>query len=109
MSRDNSFIHLYGTAWKKARASFLREFPLCAECKRQGILKPANTVDHIVAHKGDMDLFWDRGNWESLCRSCHSRVTAKRDGGYGNKPSDKAGKACGLDGLPTDLKHHWNR
>lgn len=82
--RNKPFLHLYGTAWKKARLSFLREFPLCAECQRQGRLTPANTVDHVIAHRGDMALFWDRNNWEALCRSCHSRVTASRDGGFGN-------------------------
>lgn len=107
--RNQEFLHLYGTAWKKARAAFLRENPLCAECQRQGRLTPANTVDHVKAHRGDLTLFWDRSNWEALCRSCHSRVTAARDGGFGNKPSNKASQSCGVDGLPTDVRHHWNR
>ncbi|ELK38933.1 HNH endonuclease, partial [Brevibacillus agri BAB-2500] len=44
----------------------------------------ATVVDHIVPHKGDMRKFWDRMNWQALCASCHSKKTAKEDGGFGN-------------------------
>jgi 5-methylcytosine-specific restriction endonuclease McrA len=29
-------------------------------------------VDHIQPHRGDQRLFWDRRNWQPLCRTCHS-------------------------------------
>jgi 5-methylcytosine-specific restriction protein A len=48
-------------------------------------------VDHIIPHGGDMRLFWNRGNWAALCQSCHSRKTAKQDGGFGN-PRGKLAK-----------------
>jgi 5-methylcytosine-specific restriction protein A len=44
----------------------------------------ATDVDHIKPHKGDMTLFWDRTNWQSLCGPCHSAKTAAEDGGFGN-------------------------
>lgn len=31
-----------------------------------------------------MSLFWDRTNWQGLCKQCHSRKTAAEDGGFGN-------------------------
>jgi 5-methylcytosine-specific restriction protein A len=37
----------------------------------------ATEVDHIIPHKGDMKLFWDSDNWQGLCKSCHSKKTAK--------------------------------
>ncbi|WP_304382500.1 HNH endonuclease [Turicimonas muris] len=74
----------YNSAWRKARLAFLMEHPLCAECERQGKTTVATCVDHIKPHRGDMNLFWDESNWQSLCQSCHSRKTAKEDGGFGN-------------------------
>jgi 5-methylcytosine-specific restriction protein A len=74
----------YTYAWQKARYAFLMEHPLCAECLRQGRNTPATCVDHIIPHKGNMDLFWDQDNWQALCDSCHSTKTAKEDGGFGN-------------------------
>ncbi len=35
----------------------------------------ANEVDHIKPHNGDLALFWDESNWQSLCKACHSRKT----------------------------------
>lgn len=30
-------------------------------------------MDHIIDHKGDMDLFLDKGNLQTLCARCHGR------------------------------------
>ena len=40
-------------------------------------------VDHKVAHKGDMKLFWDRANWQPMCRSCNSRKAVQQEGALG--------------------------
>lgn len=74
----------YGRRWEKAREAFLIENPLCVECQKHGRYTPATEVDHIIPHRGDQNLFWDRKNWQSLCHSCHSKKTAKEDGGFGN-------------------------
>ena len=37
----------------------------------------AKEVDHIIPHRGDMQLFWDVANWQGLCKSCHSKKTAQ--------------------------------
>nr|DAG47847.1 MAG TPA: HNH endonuclease [Bacteriophage sp.] len=75
----------YGSRWRKAAKTFLSQHPTCAECARQGKFTMATCVDHIVPHKGDRDLFWDKKNWQPLCQSCHSIKTASEDGGFGNK------------------------
>ena len=53
----------------------LRE-PFCRTCALAGKRVRATDVDHVVDHKGDWNLFSDRGNLQSLCHSCHSRKTA---------------------------------
>jgi 5-methylcytosine-specific restriction protein A len=45
-------------------------------CKAAGRLEPATVVDHVVPHRGDERLFWDKGNWQGLCKRCHDAKTA---------------------------------
>ena len=73
----------YTGRWRKARVGFLNKHPLCAECERNGLITEATVVDHIIPHKGDDALFWDRNNWQPLCKPCHDRKTATEDGGFG--------------------------
>lgn len=44
--------------------------PYCTKCD-----DIATVVDHIIPHKGDMVLFWNTGNWQSMCKRCHERKT----------------------------------
>ena len=74
----------YGYRWRKLRARFLADHPLCEECLRAGRAVAATDVDHIIPHRGNPDLMWDEENLQALCHSCHSRKTASEDGGYGN-------------------------
>ena len=53
--------------------------PLCVECQRKGKLTPATVVDHIIPHRGDQKLFWDRSNWQALCHRHHSMKTRRED------------------------------
>ncbi len=80
-----SYGRTYNYRWRKASKAYLRESPLCVHCERDGRLTPATEVDHIAPHGGDMKLFWDKDNWQGLCRKCHSTKTALEDGGFGNK------------------------
>ena len=83
--RESSSKRGYGRAWQKSRASYLSRHPLCCHCEADGMVVPATEVDHIVAHKGDQALFWDSKNWQPLCKPCHSKKTAREDGGYGRE------------------------
>lgn len=73
----------YDSRWRRAREQYLKENPLCVECLKEGHITPATVIDHIVPHKGDPVLFWDKGNWQSLCKRHHDIKTAKEDGGFG--------------------------
>ncbi|GLQ31653.1 HNH endonuclease [Litoribrevibacter albus] len=73
----------YGSRWQKARLGFLRNNPLCLHCHAEGLTISATVVDHIIPHKGDMALFWDRANWQPLCKRHHDIKTATEDGGFG--------------------------
>ena len=65
----------YDARWRRERKDFLERNPLCAECRRAGKLTPATVVDHIVPHRGDQRLFWDKTNWQPLCKDCHDKKT----------------------------------
>lgn len=82
--RESSSRRGYNSRWRKAREGYLAKHPLCQSCMLQGKRIAATVVDHIKPHKGDKKLFWDSSNWQPLCASCHSRKTAKEDGGFGN-------------------------
>lgn len=64
----------YDTKWDKARAAYLAKHPTCAKCGA-----PATVVDHIVPHRGDMKVFWDRTRWQPLCVSCHSSTKQREE------------------------------
>lgn len=105
---------IYGSRWDKARLSFLRSHPLCVMCQQQGRIEAAVVVDHIEPHKlkdalksGDhlaiskaQKLFWDRGNWQGLCKQHHDSTKQRME---------KRGTAIGCDanGLPLDRSSHW--
>lgn len=63
--------------WQRAARRYLAQHPLCSDCGELGVVEPATDVDHVVPHRGDRALFWDRSNWQPLCHRCHSRKTAR--------------------------------
>ncbi|MCI6795039.1 MAG: HNH endonuclease [Lachnospiraceae bacterium] len=69
----------YGRRWQKASKAFLASQPLCEECLKRGRYAKATVVDHIVPHRGDPKLFWDRNNWRALCKRCHDKKTGRED------------------------------
>ena len=62
--------------WRSLRSLKLQQNPLCEECEKNGILRPADMVDHIVPiNKGGAPL--DMSNLQSLCNRCHAIKTAR--------------------------------
>lgn len=57
--------------WRKERAGFLKQNTYC-KCGAK-----ATVIDHIIAHRGNEELFWDHGNWEPMCAECHKKKTWK--------------------------------
>lgn len=71
--------------WKRLRIWQLKREPVCRFCQKAGQVTEANTVDHIMPHKGDMAKFFDRSNLQSLCKECHSSIKQRleKSGEYG--------------------------
>jgi len=53
--------------------------PLCVMCAAEGRYTKATVVDHIKPHRGDRKLFWDRANWQPLCKAHHDKKTGLED------------------------------
>lgn len=53
---------------------YLQQHPLCVMCAemRPPVVTAANVVDHVTPHRGDLELFWDANNWQSLCFAHHN-------------------------------------
>lgn len=63
--------------WRKVAKAFLMRHPLCRGCAAAGMTRPAEVVDHVIPHRGDRRLFWDRGNWQPLCKWHHDSIKAR--------------------------------
>lgn len=87
--RESAAKRGYGRTWRQERTQYLIDHPWCVICMRSGRHEPATEVDHVIPHKGDKKLFWDRKNWQALCHRCHSEKTAREDGGFGRAPQGK--------------------
>ena len=88
---------LYKTArWQRMRDAQLSEQPLCCMCLALEEVTPATIVDHIKSHKGDLALFYDPNNLQSLCKPHHDGAKQR---------IDRGGRAyeIGEDGYPVEL------
>jgi 5-methylcytosine-specific restriction protein A len=89
--KQSSTARGYGYKWQQAREGYLLAHPFCVyclrdagvtatdnvdiamECLAKGLGLPyASVVDHRIPHRGDMVLFWDKTNWQSMCAPHHS-------------------------------------
>jgi 5-methylcytosine-specific restriction enzyme A len=57
----------YDHRWSKASKGHLRREPVCRGCQAVGRVTAATLTDHIVPHRGDTALFWQKANWQSCC------------------------------------------
>ena len=64
----------YGYQWKKIRRSYVKAHPFCEMCLLEQRVTPVEEVHHIypLDHGGSNDAM----NLMSLCKPCHSRITA---------------------------------
>lgn len=63
-----------GLAWQVKRDAMFT----CAMCARVHGERDL-VADHIVPHRGDGRLFWDRNNLQCLCKSCHDSTKQAQD------------------------------
>lgn len=94
--------HLYNDrAWRAKREAQLRAEPLCKLCALRGLTQIATVADHVVPHRGDLDLFWN-GELQSLCQTCHSSDKQQLEtNGFTNR--------VGADGFYVDPNHPSNK
>jgi len=93
---------LYNSAaWKRLRLALLEREPLCRMCAATGHTTAATVADHVIPHRGDLELFF-HGELQPLCATHH-------DGA--KKRQEARGELIGgdTDGVPLDQSHHWNR
>ena len=76
--RDPHTYKRYNSRWRLIRQLYIKEHPVCEVCEKKGIVKAVEEVHHIIplseggTHSDD--------NLMSLCKSCHSKITAKEGG-----------------------------
>lgn len=93
----------YSPAWRRVRSAALQRDRFRCTAPRCG--QPASHVDHVLARAaGGAPL--DLANLRSLCASCHSRKTARADGGFGHRRRS-ATWGCDASGIPLDPTHPW--
>ncbi len=79
-ARQTAHQRGYDYRWQQERKAFLARNPLCTTCEEvHGRITAATEVDHVIPHKGDKALFWDRMNWAPICRDCHQAKTAREN------------------------------
>jgi len=89
--------------WRLLREqALLRDMFRCQRCgcnlKRGRTDPQCSVVHHINAHKGNVDLFMDLDNLQSVCWSCHSgAIQSEEARGYSTE--------IGEDGWPVDINH----
>lgn len=82
------------TAWKKARAAQLARMPWCERCwaEKRGAVT-ATVVNHRKPHKGDLPLFLDPANHESVCKPHHDRIIQSEERATLYQSEDEAQRA----------------
>jgi 5-methylcytosine-specific restriction endonuclease McrA len=88
----------YGYKWQVERKAYLEAHPFCVmclkelgikakdnagiivECATRGLSAPrARIVDHKIPHRGDQHLFWQRSNWQPLCKPHHDGAKQREE------------------------------
>jgi 5-methylcytosine-specific restriction protein A len=81
--KDDEFHRFYmSSAWRKARAAFIAEHPVCAA---EDCGAPSAHVDHIVPLRERPDLAMVPGNWRALCVRHHSSRSAASGQRWGRR------------------------
>ncbi|MFR1509241.1 MAG: HNH endonuclease [Acutalibacteraceae bacterium] len=79
--RDPSTYKRYGNRWRRIRQLYIKEHPVCELCEKHGKITPVREIHHIIPLSQGGTHHED--NLMSLCKSCHSRITATEGGRWG--------------------------
>nr|WP_276555645.1 HNH endonuclease signature motif containing protein [Bradyrhizobium elkanii] len=63
-------------------------------CRAIGSTVEATVVDHIVPHRRNSSLFWDKANWQPLCKPHHDSTKQRKENG-------RIVRLIGVDGWPV--------
>jgi 5-methylcytosine-specific restriction protein A len=74
--RGSSASRGYDADWRRVRLIALAAEPLCRFCAERGLTVPGEEVDHIKPLDLRPDLRLVLSNLRTLCKRCHSRLTA---------------------------------
>jgi 5-methylcytosine-specific restriction protein A len=86
---------ILGRTLQRRNRKFLRDNPLCVFCSKEGKVRQAAEVDHIIPlHQDGPD---EVSNLQGLCRPCHVMKSARERGFQGKQTLD-------ADGWPVDSK-----
>lgn len=68
--RPSASARGYTARWQRESKEWLQQAQnkFCA-C---GCGRLANVVDHIIPHRGDYALFWNKKNWQPMHSRCHN-------------------------------------
>jgi len=76
--RPSSSAQGYDYRWRVRSRRYLAANPVCATTACGAA---SEHTDHIDGDRTN----WELWNLQALCRPCHSRKTARHDGGFGNR------------------------
>ncbi|WP_296090331.1 HNH endonuclease signature motif containing protein [uncultured Alloprevotella sp.] len=81
MAKDEAYKRLIqDKRWRKMRRQKLSETPLCERCTKEGRVRAATEVHHVVPIESAISeaektrLAYDFNNLQSLCRECHTKT-----------------------------------
>lgn len=69
-NRERSRNEYHSNRWTVASRKFREANPLCVKCKEKGLVVPSEVTDHVLPVEV-CGNFWDRKNWQALCRKCN--------------------------------------
>lgn len=68
--------------WQALRLRVLaRDGCTCQRCGRIESDTSQLVADHVMPHRGDVALFWDVGNLQTLCAPCHNSAKQAEERG----------------------------
>lgn len=89
--------------WQQLRKQQLTEHPFCQCQHHRGRRVRGNVVDHKRPHRGDIRLFFDRSNLQTMTKACHDSFKQSEErGGAGFL------RGCDEHGVPLSHAHHWH-
>ena len=96
LAHDRS-CHYRNAIYQRRRKLQLQENPLCERCLNDGLVTPATVTDHVIPHRGDVNIFL-MGPLQSLCYVCHNSLKKREE--FRGYQTD-----IGPDGYPQDSRH----